>query len=307
MDVNHLKNFYELVLAGSVRRLAEMRNMPVSNISRQLANLEKEMGHPLLERRQGLSGLKLTRQGEILFKALPNVFGTFDNVRVMMEADPEVNKGEITIFTTTALIEEWLVPMLPKLNATYPNIQLNFISHDSLIPHEMKQRSISISPKDDENQDIIQTPLLEFHVGLWASPDYLDRYGRPHHLEDLVRHKLIVFARDFDQMTYPNIDWHIKSLNQTFQGRPLDMVCINSTRALIKAAYQGLGIISLSREAIRATGYTLERVLPDIDGPTVSMCLTYPKYWGGQDIIHKVRDFLMHEFKTAAKRMEDET
>jgi DNA-binding transcriptional LysR family regulator len=292
MDLEYLRNFYELVLAGSVRKLSEINNLPVGTISRQLSTLERDLGHTLLERKQGVAGLKLTRQGKVLFDALPGILGSFDSAKVMMKSDPNLNKGEVIIYTTASLIEDWLVPMLPSFFEMYPSIHLNFISHDNLLSEEMKARIISISPKSAEIENVVQIPLLDFHVGLWASPAYLERYGCPKVQTDLMRHRLLVFAKDFDKMTYPNINWHLKNLDIKRE----DLICINSSSALIKAALRGIGIISLSSEAIQASGYSLERVLPDTSGPIVTMCLTYPIYLKENKLIQNVEEVLKKTF-----------
>lgn len=298
MDFDYLRNFYELVLAGSVRKLSEIKGIPIGTISRQLSALERSLGHTLLERKQGIAGLKLTREGKVLFDALPSILGTFDSAKMMMESDPELNKGEITIYTTASLVEDWLVPMLPNFFESYPSIHLNLMSHDGLLPEETRSRVISIIPREEKTENIVQVPLHDFHVGLWASSDYLERYGCPKNQADLMRHRLLVFAKDFDKMTYPNINWHLKNLDIKRQ----DLLCVNSSSALIKAAHSGIGIISLSAEAIQASGYSLERVLPDLEGPTVTMCFTYPSYLKENKIINNVEKFLKSNFKLYLKK-----
>jgi DNA-binding transcriptional LysR family regulator len=292
MDFDYLRNFYELVLAGSVRKLSEIKGIPIGTISRQLSTLERSLGHTLLERKQGIAGLKLTREGKVLFDALPSVLGAFDSAKMMMESDPNLNKGKLTIYTTTSLIEDWLVPMLPSFFELYPSIHLNLMSQDTLLSNEMRDRVISIVPKCEEMEGIIQVPLLDFHVGLWASSDYLERCGRPKTMADLMRHRLIIYAKDLDQMTYPNVNWHLKNLDIKLE----DLLCIHSTSARIKAAKNGLGIISLSTEAIYASGTSLERVLPNIEGPVVTMCFTYPSYLKENKLIKNTEEFLQTSF-----------
>ena len=298
MDYEYLKNFYELVLSGSVRKLSEIKDIPVGTVSRQLSVLERDLGTTLLERKQGVAGLKLTRQGQILFEALPSILGSIENVKEMMGSDPELEKGEVTIYTTSSLIEDWIVPILPMFFDLYPSIHLNFIQQDNLLSDEKIARVISISPKDEVPKNIIQVPLRDFHVGLWASPEYLERYGVPKKQTDLLRHRLLVFAKDFDKMTYPNINWHLKNLDI----KPENLICINSSAALIKAAQNGLGIISLSQEALMARGSSLVRVLPSMQGPTVTMCLTYPSYYQKNKIIKNIEDFLKHYFSANFKK-----
>jgi DNA-binding transcriptional LysR family regulator len=302
MDFDYLRNFYELVLAGSVRKLAVIKNIPVGTISRQLSALERSLGHTLLERKQGIAGIKLTREGKVLFEALPGILGSFDSAKMMMESDPDINKGEITIYTTTSLIEDWLVPMLPDFFETYPSIHLNFISQDSLLTDEMQARVISISPKrEEEVESLVQVSLLGFHVHLWASASYLERYGRPQTLADLIRHRLILYTTDLDKMTYSSVNWHLKNLDL----KQANLLCIQSTTARIKAAYNGLGIISVSAEAIQASGYSLERVLPAVPGPLVTMCFTYPSYLKENKLIKNVEKFLQNHFPAHLKKISD--
>jgi DNA-binding transcriptional LysR family regulator len=300
MDFDYLRNFYELVLAGSIRKLAVIKNIPVGTISRQLSALERSLGHTILERKQGIAGIKLTREGKVLFDALPSILGSFDNAKIMMESDPDINKGEITIHTTTSLIEDWIVPMLPDFFETYPSIHLNLTSQDTLLTDEMQARVISISPKrDDKIENLEQVPLLDFHVNLWASTSYLERYGRPQTLADLMRHRLILYTMDLDKMTYSSVNWHLNNLDV----KRANLLCIHSTNARIKAAYNSLGIISVSAEAIQASGYSLERVLPAVSGPLITMCLTYPSYLKENKLIKNVERFLQNHFLEHHKKI----
>jgi len=293
MELEQLRIFYDLVFTESFRKLSISNKLSVAKISRELSALEKELGYRLIERKPGHSNMSLTRQGKILFEALPQVFGIFDNLKQVMSTDPELNKGNITIHTTNSMIENWIVFMVPKLQETYPNIQLNLIANNNLLTRDLKEKIISISPESDEkNKTFCQVPLLSFHVGLWASKEYLDHHGRPKTLSDLQKHKLMLFTKELDQMTYPNLNWYLKDSNITIPNQ----MCINSTLGLLKAAHHGLGIISLSEENVRAAGYRLERVLPEIKGPTVPMCLTYPTYWEDNSIIKNLAIFFKTQF-----------
>jgi DNA-binding transcriptional LysR family regulator len=302
MNLNQLRIFYDLALTESFRKLSAINKLSIAKISRELSALEKEIGYQLIDRKPGRSNMHLTRQGKILFDSLPHVFGIFENLIQVMGTDPQLNKGDITLYTTNSLVEDWIVYMLPKLYKTFPNIQLNLIANNNLLTRDLKEKVISISPKSDEkNKNFCQVPLLDFHVGLWASRTYLDHYGRPKNFSDLQRHKLIFYTKDLDQMTYPNLNWHLINSNINIS----EQMCINSTAGLLKAADLGLGIISLSEENIKAAGYRLEKVLPEIQGPIVTMCLTYPNYWKGNSIIENLTSFLKSEFQRLKTRMEE--
>lgn len=300
MELEQLRIFYDLIFTESFRKLSASNKLSVTKISRELSALEKEFGYRLIERKPGHSNMTLTRQGKILFEALPQVFGIFDNLKQVMDTDPELNKGNITIHTTNSIIENWLVFMISKLQETYPNIQLNLIANNNLLTRDLKEKIISISPASDEkNKNFCQVPLLDFHVGLWASKKYLDQHGRPQTLSDLKNHKVILFTKELDQMTYPTLNWYLKDSHVRIPNQ----MCINSTIGLLNAAHHGLGIISLSEENLKAAGYDLERVLPEIKGPTVPMCLTYPSYWKENKVMENLSTFLQKQFHEFSQTM----
>lgn len=50
MDVNDLLVFVRVVQAGSFSKAGKVLGMPVSTVSRRVANLERTLGVPLLQR-----------------------------------------------------------------------------------------------------------------------------------------------------------------------------------------------------------------------------------------------------------------
>ena len=66
MDWDRLRIFHIVADAGSFSRASEVTDTSQSAISRQISNLEYEVGIPLFHRHQ--RGLILTEQGELLYK-----------------------------------------------------------------------------------------------------------------------------------------------------------------------------------------------------------------------------------------------
>ncbi|HEX2139899.1 MAG TPA: LysR family transcriptional regulator, partial [Woeseiaceae bacterium] len=60
---HRLRYLYEAVRGGTMRAASEKLNVAPSSISRQIAQLEEELGIPLIERSR--RSLKLTEAGEI--------------------------------------------------------------------------------------------------------------------------------------------------------------------------------------------------------------------------------------------------
>lgn len=63
LETKRLKYLYETALAGSMRAASEKLDMAPSSISRQIANLERELGTDLIERKR--REIRLTEAGEL--------------------------------------------------------------------------------------------------------------------------------------------------------------------------------------------------------------------------------------------------
>ena len=273
MDIEGLELFRELILSQSYTDFSRQRNIQKSKLSRIVSALETEMGHKLVERSSGKSNLKLTQKGEMLFDRIPSLVNNYRDILRTLNQYPGLPET-LTIYTTNLLIEDWIVEFLPKLLEAFPDYTFNFMARNSIMTSEEKASLITISPKTNPGDLFRQFDLLDFHVKLWASPAYLAKYGVPKTLEELEKHRLLVFATNFDDKTYPNVNWFIDPL----RNKNLKMTCLNSSKALIKAALLGVGIVSLSEEAILAHGGNLCPILQEIPAPKVTMSLSFPIY-----------------------------
>src|SRR5690606_22029118 len=81
---------------------------------------------------------------------------------------------------------------------------------------------------------LVQKPLTSFHMRLFASKEYLEKYGMPQSPEELDNHRLITFGgNSFHPMG--NIDW-ILNVGRTPGSIRESYLEINSAQGLLRAA-----------------------------------------------------------------------
>jgi DNA-binding transcriptional LysR family regulator len=291
MDVKDLELFRELILSQSYTDLSKQKNIQKSKLSRIVTALEAEIGHKLIERTSGRSSLKLTEKGKIIFERIPSLVDNYNDMLRTLNQYTGLPK-ELTIYTTNLMIEDWIVDALPKLIEMFPDYTFSFMARNSLISSEEKASLITISPRTNPNELFRQFDLLDFHVKLWASQDYLEKYGIPETLKDLEEHRLLVFATKFDDKTYPNVNWFIDRI----QNKNFKVTCLNSSKALIEAASLGIGIISLSEEAILAHSANLVPILQQVVTPRVTMSLSFPAYLEGNPVMMQLYELFREHF-----------
>lgn len=295
MNLKYLKQFLELSKYVSMNQYAAQNDVTHAQVSRMVVELEKEFGYQLLIRDKSQSNLKLTKKGETLVKRIPFVFHEIEHMRSLLDYDEELERGIFDLYTTTYLIDYWISSHLIKLKRNYPSITLNLFCREETPLEEEKKTQLTISPRTQETTDFIQVHLRDFHVGLWASQDYIKRNGCPEHIADLSRHILICFERSWPDRAYPTINWYMNNTN--FILRPENVIIIKSSVGVMKAAQEGLGIFCLSEESIKTMNMKFERILPNLEGPIVPMCFSYPEAWKNHKSIQVIQEFVIDIFK----------
>lgn len=296
LNLKYLKQFLELAKYTSMSKYAEHNNVTHTQVSNMVRELEREFGYQLLIRDKSKSDLKLTKKGEILIKRIPFVFRELHHMRDLLNYDEELESGIFDLYTTTYLVDYLIAPHLIELKKKHPMLTLNLFCKEEAPSEEEKKTQLTISPRTEELSDFVQVHLRDFHIRLWASEDYIKRNGRPEHITDLSRHKLICFERNWADRAYPTMNWYTSNTN--FILRPENVIVIKSSVGIMKAAQSGLGIFSLSEETIKTMNMKFERILPNIEGPTVPMCFSYPQAWKNHHSINVIEEFLIDIFKT---------
>lgn len=133
--------------------------------------------------------------------------------------------------------------------------------------------------------------MFTFQVGLYASQEYLDIFGKPETVNDLDHHRLLTFAQP-DKSSYSDVNWALKIGRQGKKNRT-PFHTANSSEILLKLAEAGLGITPFCDFMRVGRGSKLVRVLEELNGPPNEFFLTYPKNLVNSRRIILIKDFLL--------------
>ena len=78
MNLESLKFFYKIAVAGNISSVAKEAHISQSALSQQINKLESRFTGKLLERSN--KGVTLTPKGEIVFKFAENILRTYDEM-----------------------------------------------------------------------------------------------------------------------------------------------------------------------------------------------------------------------------------
>ncbi|MCR5268641.1 MAG: LysR family transcriptional regulator [Lachnospiraceae bacterium] len=116
--------FYHVATASSLTDAAKELQVTQPAVSQSMKQLEHQLDVKLFTR-QG-KGIRLTREGEILFSHIAKGFDAFSEGERQLHEILDLNDGEIRIGATDYAVKFYLLPHLEQFRTNYPNIKITF-------------------------------------------------------------------------------------------------------------------------------------------------------------------------------------
>lgn len=284
-----LEVLYHIVRAGSLVKAAKVLKTDQPTLSSRLATLERKFGFKLINRSTPHKPLSLTEKGKIVFEAAQKNYMTLQLMETALY-EREGMKGKIRLSTTHAIADFIINPLLIEFGMKYPDIDLELICNDSNIDILKNEVDVAITSQIDDDPTLVQIPLLTLEAGLYASPEYLEKFGEPKTVEDLDLHRLIPFARPHEN-PYSEVDWMLR-IGREGKKRRKPFYTVNSVGSFWEAAEKGMGIIVSYEKMLESKKTNLVRILKDVKGPIYRDHFIYPKKLEGVQRIEKLKEHL---------------
>ena len=129
MEIRVLQNFLAVAEVGNITNAANNIHMAQSSLSRQIRDLENEIGQPLFIRNS--RSVTLTEAGHILRKRAHDIILLMDKTKHELNALNDEISGEIYIGAAESKLVSELHTVLKDLRVSYPNIHFTFSSGNS--------------------------------------------------------------------------------------------------------------------------------------------------------------------------------
>ncbi|HPF47449.1 MAG: LysR family transcriptional regulator [Alphaproteobacteria bacterium] len=290
MDWDKLRIFHAVATAGSFTRAGDTLGLSQSAISRQIRTLEDSLQTSLFNRHA--RGLILTDEGESLFETTREVVSKIHVTEQKILEGTESPRGKLKITTTNSFGSTWMMNNIWKFINKYPDIQVQMLIGDSDFDLFTRQADVAIRFHPSEHLDLIQKQIGTFHYNIYASPDYLNKYGRPRSLAELDHHRLITYG-DITNSPIENIDWILEA-GATQKRTPI--LEVNNIYGMLQAIKSGLGVGSLPDYLVQGSTNVL-RILADTQTHEFPAYFVYTQELRKSQRISAFRDFIIEEFK----------
>ncbi len=239
MNLDSLNLFVDAMRFGNFAEVARLHDMAPSSVSRAIASLEQELGVRLFQRTT--RKLTPTEAAAAFFHRINPVITEIDAARDAARDQTRQPGGTLRVTAPAVFASRCIVPLLPVLATTYPQLSLELIIDEGYLDLIEQRIDIAIRLGTLSDSSVVARRLAAMEFYLCASPAYLDRKGGPTEPHQIVDHESLLFPRaGYD------LDWLFRAADGSIdrisiQGRYL----ITHSESILQCALAGMGLALL--------------------------------------------------------------
>ncbi len=140
MDIRSLRYFVEIVSRGSVTEAAEAMSLSQPALSRQMKELEEELGKKLFIR--GKEGLTPTQDGLLLFHRAKDILSLVNQAQEEIKANDTLKGGDAYIGCAETHLISSLASTIKSFKKHYPLFRFHIISGDRIVVMDRLSRGL---------------------------------------------------------------------------------------------------------------------------------------------------------------------
>ncbi|WP_413664753.1 LysR family transcriptional regulator [Microbulbifer sp. CNSA002] len=183
------ESFVAVVDSGSIRLAADSLNKTPSALSKQITNLEYDLGVQLFDRSN--KQMVLTEHGASFYKSSAAILRQISESERRIQYDNERVEGDLKITLSRSLVDSSLSSWLSEFSERYPNVRYRLEYSESII--NFSDSDLDFAFRIGEIADstrLISRELCEVRPTFFATTEYLATHGTPTQISELTSHRV---------------------------------------------------------------------------------------------------------------------
>jgi len=231
-DWTLIRAFRAVAETGSSAAAARQLDASQPTVSRHVAELERQLGLTLFDRRR--DGLALTPRGLELLDQARAMQAAADGISRRAEGLQDDLVGTVRISASEVIATEYIPYALTEFRQVHPQVAVELVSSNAAVDVTRRQADIAVRMFEPTQPDLIARRVMEFEIGAFASRDYIARAGAPDSPASLLEHPLIGLDSDMDLAGPRALGFPLERDHFAFRSDSR-LACFNAVRA-------GLGV-----------------------------------------------------------------
>jgi DNA-binding transcriptional LysR family regulator len=271
VDLNEIAVFVSVAQFGSFTRAARALAMPVSTVSRRVADLERQLGVTLLQRTT--RKLTLTTQGRDYFDQCSEPLEHLHDAERVLTRSQRQPEGILRVSVPVILGDSAFLGFLSDFLRNYPGIRLDLFITNQFLDLVAENIDVALRFGALKSSSVIVRKLGTSVRYVVAAPAYLEGRARPREPAELGGHACVL-------LNAPNNEAEWALANGRHRAR-VRVVGAIASRDFRSASFfvdrgHGIGLLPSTYCDSQIENGTLVRLLPKWSSPPVSVHAVYP-------------------------------
>src|SRR6266702_7857908 len=274
--------FSRVVSAGSLSAAAREMDLPLSVVSKRLAQLEKSVGVRLIQRTTRRQ--TLTEEGALFHARVVRVLDEIEQAEELLSQRRHEVSGLLRVTAPGQLGRQKIAPLIADFQRLHPQLTVQLELTDAVVDLVESGFDLAIRFGSLADASLIARTLAPNFRVLCASPAYLQAHGTPKHPDELTSHRCILIG---DQR---RAEWRFEG-DESIAVRVDAAIVTNDGEAahLFALADAGIAVKSIWDVGDDILAGKLRRVLPHHSMSAAPLHAIYPH---SQHLAPRVRAFV---------------
>ena len=217
---------------------ARMIGCTRAQISKQIAELEREFGVRLFER--STRRLALTAAGEVFHQHALRALEAVTSAEIAVRNLGDTPRGTLRVSASVSFGRHCIAPLLPEIAAAYPELECELLLTDEVVDLVGDNIDLALRMTRLPPEDAVARKIVSLRRVICASPAYLERHGTPRTPQDLLQHQCLSYVLR-DNKTWSLLDERGAEVLVPVKSR----IHFNNADCMLDAVVAGHGIAIL--------------------------------------------------------------
>ncbi len=263
---DEVRTAFQVARVGTVSGAAEVLGVHHATVIRHIDGIEARLGVKLFQRHA--RGYTPTEAGTDLLQVAQATEDQFNQLVGRLKGQGDGVSGELVV-TSLESLSPHMVPVLKEFQQMHPGLVVRYLTGERLFRLEYGEAHVAIraGAAPDQPDNVVQ-PFVNRHTGLFASSDYIARYGLPSGPDDFAGHHFV--GHDDETTRAPFLKWLVANV-------PAESVTFRATdeRTMELAVLAGAGIGFVSEGKARQYPDLVQVMEPQPDWSASTWLVTH--------------------------------
>lgn len=270
MNIDHLRSFHRVAMAGSFTKAARELFLTQPAVSMHVQALEADLGVALFDRTR--RQIRLTGEGETLFAYTSKLFGLFDELREVFHGLSGLQAGRLALGATMAMGAYNLTGRIARFNKRYPRIEFDLQIANSRRVAEMVDSGeveLGFAPQSEGGAHLTQLFLHREKMVVVTAPDSPLAGKGLLTAQDLIAVPFVMREKGTRMRTRFS-GWFSEKTGLPGPGHVVTLSNLEATKRLVASGYGAAALPAITVEQELAAGTLAALTVAGLD-----LCIDY--------------------------------